>query len=89
VPTWKESGIVGAEVVNYWGIVAPAGTPREIVLRLNAEVTRTLTQPDVKERLEREGAELIAGPPERLDVLIENDLARWRKLIIDAKLRLD
>lgn len=89
VPTWKESGIVDAEVVNYWGIVAPAGTPREIVLRLNAEVTRTLTQPDVKERLEREGAELIAGPPERLSALIEADLARWKKLIAEARLRLD
>ena len=89
VPTWKESGIVDAEVVNYWGIVAPAGTPHEIVLRLNREVTRTLTQTDVKERLEREGAELIAGPPERLGALIEADLARWKKLIADARLHLD
>src|SRR5207237_10070838 len=48
VPTWKESGIVDAEVVNYWGIVAPAGTSREVVLRLNTEVARALTQPDVK-----------------------------------------
>ncbi len=75
--------------MNYWGIVAPAGTPREIVLRLNAEVTRTLMQPDVKERLEREGAELIAGPPERLGALIEADLARWKKLIAGARLHLD
>ena len=89
VPTWKESGIVDAEVVNYWGIVAPAGTSREVVLRLNTEVARALTQPDVKERLEREGAELIAGPPERLGRLIEADLARWKKLITDARLHLD
>ncbi|TMH61785.1 MAG: hypothetical protein E6H53_01270 [Betaproteobacteria bacterium] len=77
------------EVVNYWGIVAPAGTSREVVLRLNTEVARALTQPDVKERLEREGAELIAGPPERLGRLIEADLARWKKLITDARLHLD
>lgn len=89
VPTWKESGIADAEVVNYWGVVAPAGTPREIVQRLNTEITRALTQPDVKERLEREGAELVAGPPERLGSLIEGDLARWKKLIADAKLHLD
>jgi len=89
VPTWKESGIVDAEVVNYWGIVAPTGTSREVVLRLNTEVARALTQPDVKERLEREGAELIAGPPERLGGLIEADLARWKKLITDARLHLD
>jgi tripartite-type tricarboxylate transporter receptor subunit TctC len=48
-----------------------------------------LTQTDVKERLEREGAELIAGPPERLGALIEADLARWKKLIADARLHLD
>ena len=51
--------------------------------------SRALTQPDVKERLEREGAELIARPPERLGRLIEADLARWKKLITDARLHLD
>ena len=89
VPTWKESGIFGAEVINYWGIVAPAGTPREIVMRLNSEVSRILAQAPVKERLEREGAELIPGPPERLSALMEADLAGWKKLITDAKLQLE
>jgi tripartite-type tricarboxylate transporter receptor subunit TctC len=89
VPTWQEAGIREAEVINYWGIVAPSGTPRDIVLRLNAEVSRVLGQPDVKERLEREGAELVAGPPEQLGAIIDADLARWKKLIADAKLRLD
>jgi tripartite-type tricarboxylate transporter receptor subunit TctC len=89
VPTWKESGIFGAEVINYWGIVAPAGTPREIVMRLNSEVSRILAQTPVKERLESEGAELIPGPPERLSALMEADLAGWKKLITDAKLQLE
>ncbi|HET9763065.1 MAG TPA: tripartite tricarboxylate transporter substrate binding protein [Casimicrobiaceae bacterium] len=89
VPTWREAGVADAEVVNYWGIVAPAGTPREIVAKLNAEVTRALRQPDVKERLEREGSELVAGPPAQLAAIIEADLARWRKLITETKLRLD
>lgn len=89
VPTWQEAGIREAEVINYWGIVAPSGTPRDIVLRLNAEVSRVLGQPDVKERLEREGAELVAGSPEQLGAIIDADLARWKKLIADAKLRLD
>ena len=75
-----------ADVINYWGIVAPAGTPREIVARLNAETQALLAQPDVRERLEREGAELIPGPPERLAALIEADLDGWKKLIADAKL---
>jgi tripartite-type tricarboxylate transporter receptor subunit TctC len=89
VPTWQESGIDNAEVINYWGIVAPAGTPREIVVRLNAEVAKLLAQPDVRERLEREGAELIPGSPERLGALIEGDLERWKKLIAEARIQLD
>jgi tripartite-type tricarboxylate transporter receptor subunit TctC len=87
-PTWRESGI-DAEVINYWGIVAPAGTPRDVVARLNAEVERALAQPDVRERLEREGAELIPGAPERLGTLIETDLKSWKKLITDARLQLE
>jgi tripartite-type tricarboxylate transporter receptor subunit TctC len=89
VPTWQEAGIAEAEVINYWGIVAPAGTPRDIVSRLNAEVSRVLGQSDVKERLEREGAELVTGSPERLGAIIDADFARWKKLVGDAKLHLD
>ncbi|HEY5310591.1 MAG TPA: tripartite tricarboxylate transporter substrate-binding protein, partial [Casimicrobiaceae bacterium] len=89
VPTWKESGIENADVINYWGIVAPLGTPRDIVAKLNAEVLKVLAQPDVRERLEREGAELIPGPPERLGSLIEVDLASWKKLIAEARLQLE
>jgi tripartite-type tricarboxylate transporter receptor subunit TctC len=86
VPSWQEAGVTNANVINYWGIVAPVGTPREIVMKLNAETQRILAQAEVKERLEREGAELIPGPPERLGALIEADLGAWKKLIADAKL---
>ncbi|MEP7184039.1 MAG: tripartite tricarboxylate transporter substrate binding protein [Betaproteobacteria bacterium] len=89
VPSWQEAGVTNANVVNYWGIVAPAGTPRDVVLLLNAETQAVLAQPDVKSRLEREGAELIPGPPEPLGSLIQADLDSWRKLIADAKLKLD
>jgi len=86
VPSWQEQGVADANVLNYWGIVAPAGTPREVIAKLNADAQKVLAQPDVKARLEREGAELIPGPPERLGGLIERDLAGWKKLIADAKL---
>lgn len=89
VPSWQEQGVANAQVINYWGIVAPAGTPREIVARLNTEVNRVLAQPDVRERLEKEGADIIPGPPERLGSIIETDLASWKKLIADANLQLD
>ena len=89
VPSWQEEGVPNADVINYWGIVAPAGTPNDVIAKLNADVNRVLAQPDVKARLEREGAELIPGPPERLGTLIETDLASWKKLIVDARLSLE
>ncbi len=89
VPSWQEEGVANASVINYWGIVAPVGTPADVIVKLNAETQKTLAQPDVRERLEREGAELIPGGPERLGVLIEGDLAGWKKLIADARLSFD
>ena len=89
VPSWQEAGVDNADVVNYWGIVAPAGTPREVIARLNAETQKVLAQPEVRERLEKEGAELIPGPPEKLAALIAIDLERWKKLIAEANLKLE
>ena len=86
VPSWQEEGIANANVINYWGIVAPAGTPPAIVARLNAEMQKVLAQPDVRARLEREGAEIVSGPPAELGALIEADLTHWKKLIVEAKL---
>ena len=86
VPSWQEEGVPNANVINYWGIVAPVGTPPAIVARLNAEMQKVLAQPDVRARLEREGAELVPGAPDQLGALIENDLAHWKKLIVEAKL---
>jgi len=89
VPSWQEAGVDNADVINYWGIVAPVGTPREIVAKLNAETQALLAQADVRDRLEKEGAELIAGPPEKLEVLIHADLERWKKLITEARLQFE
>jgi tripartite-type tricarboxylate transporter receptor subunit TctC len=89
VPSWQEEGVPNASVINYWGIVAPAGTPSDVVSTLNAQVNRVLAQPEVRSRLEREGAELIPGSPEALGALIASDLASWKKLIADAKLTLE
>jgi tripartite-type tricarboxylate transporter receptor subunit TctC len=89
VPSWQEAGVANADVINYWGIVAPAGTSQEIIVKLNADVNHVLAEPAVKERLAREGAEIVAGPPERLGTIIETDLAGWKKLIAEAKLSLE
>jgi tripartite-type tricarboxylate transporter receptor subunit TctC len=89
VPSWSEQGVTDANVINYWGIVAPAGTPREAVAVLNAAVQKVLAQADVKARLEREGAELTPGAPERLGAIITRDLAGWKRLIAEARLTFD
>lgn len=86
VPSWAEEGIANANVINYWGVVAPAGTPTAVVARLNAAMQKILAQPDVRERLVREGAEVVSGSPEQLGAIIEGDLAHWKKLIAEAKL---
>ena len=89
VPSWQEEGVDNANVINYWGIVAPVGTPATIIARMNVDMQRTLALPEVRERLEREGAELIPGPPQHLGAIIETDLSNWKKLISDANLQFE
>jgi len=89
VPSWSEEGVADADVINYWGIVAPAGTSQDIVVKINDGVQKVLAQPDVRERLEREGAELISGPPDRLGAIIARDLHKWKKLVSDIRMTLE
>lgn len=89
VPTWEEQGVPDAEVLNYWGIVAPAGTPAALVGKLNGEVRKILADPAVRERLEREGVELASGPPGVLGTLIAADYRKWRKLVVEAHIALE
>ena len=86
VPTMREAGVADYEVYNYWGIVAPANTPREIIARLNAEVQKMLANPEVRDRLEKDGVELTPGSSEQMQAYIASDLAAWRRLISEAKL---
>jgi tripartite-type tricarboxylate transporter receptor subunit TctC len=85
----SEAGMPGFTGGTWFGVLAPAGTPAAIVAKLNAEAQRMLALPDVKERLAKEGAEPMPGPPERLGTLIQTDLAGWKKLIADANLQLE
>jgi tripartite-type tricarboxylate transporter receptor subunit TctC len=89
VPAWGEQGVADAEVINYWGIVAPKGTPQEVVNRLNREVASVLADPGVSDRLAREGAHILGGPPEVLGRLIADDFNKWKALAVQAHLRFD
>ena len=89
VPTMKEAGAGGTEVYNYWGLVAPVGTSSAIVRRLNTEVQKFLAQKDVQERMAADGVDLTPGGPERLAAFIANDYNGWKKLVADAKLKVE
>jgi tripartite-type tricarboxylate transporter receptor subunit TctC len=88
LPTVAET-LPGFETGSYQGLLAAAGTPREIVMKLNAEVTRILNTGDMKEFLAKQGTEGRAGTPEALGVFIVNEKARWAKVVKDAGVKAD
>jgi tripartite-type tricarboxylate transporter receptor subunit TctC len=89
LPTIAESGLPGYEASSWYGVLAPAGTPREIVARLNAELVKALEQSEVRNSLLAEGAEPIGGTPEQFAAHISSEKERLGKLIREAKIRLE
>ena len=87
VPTIAESGVPGYDAELWYGIMAPAGTPREVVLRLNGAFGKALAAPDVLERLAGQGFEPASGTPERLAEIHRNDVAKYGKLIREAGIK--
>jgi tripartite-type tricarboxylate transporter receptor subunit TctC len=89
VPTLTESGYADLQVLSWYGLLAPAGTPPEAVRRLNAEVNAMLRTPDMRARLASLGAEPTGGTPEQFAETIRADTARWAKVVADAGIRID
>jgi tripartite-type tricarboxylate transporter receptor subunit TctC len=87
VPTFAEAGIPDFEAGSWYGVLAPAGTPKEIIARLSSEISRILLLADVRQRLAAEGAEPIGNTPEQFAEQIRRDLARWAKIARDARVR--
>jgi tripartite-type tricarboxylate transporter receptor subunit TctC len=81
VPTMIESGLPGFEVTNWFAILAPAGTPPEVVARLNAALGRALQAPDLREKLAQLGADLEFSSPDKLRALIKSDTDKWEKVV--------
>jgi tripartite-type tricarboxylate transporter receptor subunit TctC len=86
IPTLDEAGVKGFDANGWYGIVAPAGTPREIVLRLNAEIRRALDTAELRARLDAEGAIPAAGTPEAFAAFIASEIARWGEVVARAKI---
>ena len=87
VPTVSESGLPGFEVPSWLGVLAPAATPRNIVNRLHTEIATVLQSQDVKDRLAAEGGEVIGSGPDQFGAYMRAELARWGKIVRDARIR--
>jgi len=84
VPTMAESGLPGFQSESWFGIVAPAGLPRAIVVQLNRDIASQLATPEIKERFLRQGAVPAYGTPEDFRKLMQSDFVKYQKLVKDA-----
>ncbi len=89
VPTFKEAGLAGFTAKNWFGVVAPARTPKEIVERLAAEIAKAQQMPDVKEKLASQGVEPFILGPDQFTALIKSDMAKYAKVIQTANIKFE
>jgi tripartite-type tricarboxylate transporter receptor subunit TctC len=89
VPTIAESGLPGFEVQSWYGLVAPAATPAEIVARLNAESVKGADSKEFRERMEPLGFEIVTGAPERMLEMVKADAARWAPIVKASGAKID
>jgi len=87
VPTVSESGYPGFEADQWYGVVAPAGTPHEVVLKLNAQINQALSSAELKTRLQSEGAIAMPSKPEAFGQLIVREIARWKPVVQAGNIR--
>ena len=89
VPTIAESGVPDFESGSWQGVVAPVGTPREVVARLNAEILRIVNAPEMRDRLGKQGADVRTNTPEEFGTFIRSETAKWAKVVKDANIKVD
>ncbi len=87
IPTVAESGVPGFEAATWFALVAPAGTPRDVLAKLNAEVRKAIALADVKQRFADLGMTAEDSTPEGLDAYIKSEIAKWGKVIRDADIK--
>jgi tripartite-type tricarboxylate transporter receptor subunit TctC len=89
VPTFEEEGIRGFDVTNWYGVMAPAGTPREVVLKLNADINKAMQAPDVRPRLEAVGTQLNEQSAAQFEAFMKAEVAKYAKLIKSAGIKIE
>jgi tripartite-type tricarboxylate transporter receptor subunit TctC len=89
LPTIAEAALPGYETAIWFGIVAPAGTPAEVVARLNGELAKAAASPEFRERLARNGFEVVSSTPEQMAESVRNETAKWGKVVKALGMRAD
>jgi len=84
LPTVAEGGVPGYDLTPWYGMFAPAGTPRDIITRLNREAGRILNAPEMKSRFAAQGIDLVTSTPEEFGKLIRTEIPKWRKVVKDS-----
>ena len=86
LPTVSEAGVPGYVVISWFGVLVPAATPRELVARLNTELTRAMSAPDLRARFAAEGADPTSSTPERFSAFMKAEIAMWTKVVRNANI---
>jgi tripartite-type tricarboxylate transporter receptor subunit TctC len=89
LPTLSETGLPGFDIYTWWGFMAPAGTPRDIVAKWNAEVTRILATPEMRAFFAQQGAEPAPTSPEQFETLIKGEIVKYAKIVKESGAKVD
>ncbi|MDP3621718.1 MAG: tripartite tricarboxylate transporter substrate binding protein [Polynucleobacter sp.] len=89
VPTMQESGYPNIEAVAWFGVLVPKGTPTNVINRLNKEFVAALTMPEIKNKLQENGAQVVASSPDEFNAFMQSEVSKWANVINTAKIVLD
>ena len=89
LPTLAETGVPGFDIFTWWGFMAPAGTPKEIIAKWNSEVTRILNTPEMKAFFAQQGAEPAPTTPDQFETLIKSEITKYAKIIKESGAKVD
>jgi tripartite-type tricarboxylate transporter receptor subunit TctC len=89
VPTIAEAALTGFEVLGWNGLLAPAGTPKPVIDKLNGEIVRILRTREVTNQLKEQGVDVVGDRPEEFAAIIRADIAKWREIIAAAGIKIE
>ena len=89
VPTLAEAGLAGFDISSWYGILAPAGTPQDIIRRLNGDIVKILAQKEVRDRFTALGTELVGDTPAQFAKAIREDTVRWAQVVQAANIKFE